>query len=357
MFRLKLTHNTYAPWEPRAENEEQIVWHEPVLQEYWDQLVTGIDQLGIDQMRQLDRVTDIIGIHIQNVDMTKECMAALVDIFRSGRAANLSRDVTFDNTNLCEEGIICLSKLIDVSSNLHELQLKHNRIDSMESARSLSRSIKSHIQLNHFSLSHCDLGSSPEILSVILQSDVSLINLSNNNLDSLGAVKIAEYLEGDPPIKYLSLENNRLIDDDAILISQALRRNTNLMTLHIDTNNFTSIGVKALLNCVFHTLNLMHLFSNNNDRLQDCINRMLQFDRNQKICLALQDKDSLLKYLANIPVELIPDVLAFPRGRIVDECQHEYLNIIYSTMRWWKMPLLYSYHQCVMTDAKRKRID
>jgi hypothetical protein len=185
----------------------------------------------------------------------------------------------------------------------------------------------------------------------------------------LGAVKIAEYIEGDPPIKYLSLENNRLIDDDAILISQALRRNTNLMTLHIDTNNFTSIGVKALLNCVFdssslnaisesnHTLNLMHLFSNNNDRLQDCINRMLQLDRNQKICLALQNKESLLKYLKNVPVELIPEVLAFPRVRIVDECQHEYLNIVYSTMRWWKMPLLYSYYHCDKSDAKRKRID
>ena len=48
---------------------------------------------------------------------------------------------------------------------------------------------------------HCDLGSSPEILSVIviLQSDVEYIGIDNNNIDSLGAVKIDEYLEGDPP--------------------------------------------------------------------------------------------------------------------------------------------------------------
>jgi hypothetical protein len=45
---------------------------------------------------------------------------------------------------------------------------------------------------------------------------------------SLGAVRIAEYLESDPQIKYLSLESNRLNDDDIILISQALKRNTNL---------------------------------------------------------------------------------------------------------------------------------
>jgi hypothetical protein len=73
-------------------------------------------------------------------------------------------------------------------------------------------------------LAHCDLGSSPEILSVILQSDVKYINLEHNNIDSLGAVKIAEYLENDPPIDGISLECNCLNDDDIILISQAMRR-------------------------------------------------------------------------------------------------------------------------------------
>jgi hypothetical protein len=368
MFHLRLTHNTYAPWEPRAENEEQIVWHEPVLQEYWDQLVTGIDQTEINRRTQLGMVTDIIGIHIQNVEMTKECMAALVDIFCSERTANSSRDVSLVNVNLCEEGIICLSKLIDVSFHLHELQLKHNRIDSMKSAHSLSRSIKSHIGINFLNLAHCDLGSNPNILSVMLQSDIRKIVLNNNNIDSLGAVKIAEYLEGDPPIHSIDLSHNRLNDDDATLISQALKRNTMLKIIHLHSNKITSIGVKALLTCVFdssslnaisesnHTLNQLMMFSRGS-RLYGCIDRLLELDQFQKIVLVLQDKDSLLKYLANIPVELIPEVLAFPRGRIVDESQHKYLNIIYSTMRWWNMPMLYSYHQCVMTDAKRKRID
>ena len=52
--------------------------------------------------------------------------------------------------------------------------------------------------------------------------------------------------------------------------------------------------------------------------------------------------------VANVPVELIPQVLAFPRERV------EHLNIVYSTMRWWNMPLLYSYHCCVKSDTKRK---
>jgi Ran GTPase-activating protein (RanGAP) involved in mRNA processing and transport len=219
-------------------------------------------------------------------------------------------------------------------------------------------------------LDHCDLGSSPEILSVILQSDVKYINLENNNIDSLGAVTIAEYLERDPPIHQIDLDHNRLNDSDAVLISQALKRNTNLKTLHIHSNDFTSNGVKALLSCIFdssslnaisesnHTFDRLVLFvSQKNGKLQCCIERMLCINRTEKILLALQDKDSLLKYLANVPVELIPEVLAFPRGRIVDECQHEYLNIVYSTMRWWNMPMLYSHYNCVKSYAKRKRTD
>jgi Ran GTPase-activating protein (RanGAP) involved in mRNA processing and transport len=218
-------------------------------------------------------------------------------------------------------------------------------------------------------LSHCDLGNTPEMLSVILQSDVEIIYLDNNNIDSLGAVTIAEYLESDPPIQRIDLDNNRLNDDDAILISQALKRNTNLCEICLYSNNITSIGVKALLTCVFdssslnaisesnHTLVGMNIFSKiNNKKLQRCIDRLLELDqlKFQKIVLTLQDKDSLLKYLANVPVELIPEVLAFPHGRVEDQYQYEHLNIVYSTMH---MPMLYSYSYNCCADVKRKRDD
>ena len=135
---------------------------------------------------------------------------------------------------------------------------------------------------------------------VILQSDVDNIILEDNNIDSLGAVKIAEYLEGNPPICRIDLDHNCLNDDDAMLISQALRRNTNLMVMHIQSNNLTSIGVKALLSCVFdnsslnaisesnHTLEFIRIFyKGGNNTLQDCIGRLLELDRMQKILLAL----------------------------------------------------------------------
>ena len=128
-FNLLLNHNQH--WQQLMDGEEPIVWHEQILDEGWDQLE---DALSGDK-----HVTNICDIQIENVEITKECLAALVAIFRSGRA-NFSRTyVIFDNANICREGIVCLSKLVDVSSNLQKVCLHHNRIDNLESARSLSQ--------------------------------------------------------------------------------------------------------------------------------------------------------------------------------------------------------------------------
>jgi hypothetical protein len=360
---LYLIHNVRGQL---LDNEEPIVWHEPIFDDYWDQL-----EEAIYRRKQDEKFTDIRVIHILRVEMKKERIASLVDIFCNGRATYSGQSVYFNNANLCQEGIIWLSKLVDACSQLHTLIINHNRIYNMEAARCLSTSLKSHACINEVDLAHCDLESSPEILSVILQSDVKYINLEHNNINSLGAVKITEYLENNPPILSINLEHNRLNDDDALLISQALKRNTNLKLIYLHSNNFTSIGVKSLLTCVFegsslnaisesnHTLVRMKFVDDNNrllHRLEYCIDLLLQLDRTEKIMLALQDKDSLLKYLANVPVGLIPEVLAFPHGRVANDHQHKQLNIVYSTMRWWNMPMLYSYHYCcVKSDAKRKR--
>jgi hypothetical protein len=352
-FKLDLTYNSYG--HQLMDNDEPIVWHEPfsIVNDYWDKLKEAIDRKK--------HATEIRGIQFANVEMTKERLAALVSILSSRGATNSIKYAHFDNANLCEKGIVWLAKLLDISLELQYFSIHHNRINNMDLARCLTRSLRSHTCINDLRLTHCDLGSSPEILSVILQADVKYINLDSNNIDSLGAIKIAEYLEVDPPIEMMSLGHNRLNDDAVTLISQALKSNTNLEMTCLHSNNFTSIGVKALITSVFdssslnaisesnHTLRRLWIFLDQKEPI------MLYLNRVQKIVLALNDKDTLPQYLANVPVELIPEVLAFPLCLIVHEHQHKHLNIVYSTMRWWNMPMLYSYHHCVKFDTKRKR--
>jgi hypothetical protein len=112
--------------------------------------------------------------------------------------------------------------------------------------------------------------------------------------------------------------------------------------------------VKALLTCVFdssslnaisesnHTLNHLFIFSEEGYKLHRCIGGLLQLDRTDKILLALLDKDSLLKYLANIPVELIPEVLAFPHEWFDNLHQQKHLSVFNNAMVEYALVVLLS---------------
>jgi glutamate mutase epsilon subunit len=70
-------------------NAEPIVWHEPCLDEYWDKL-----EAAIDQNKQLGIVTNIEDIYIENSEITKDRLAALAEIFHSGRGDYTSVEVS-----------------------------------------------------------------------------------------------------------------------------------------------------------------------------------------------------------------------------------------------------------------------
>jgi hypothetical protein len=123
-------------WEQRTENDAPIVWHEPILDCYWNVLEARIARRG-----RFELFTYIYNFEFVNVEITTESMSKLVAI---SSATKSLEDIHFDNANLCEESIISLTKLVDVSSMLKILVIKHNRFDSMKSARCLSRSLKSH---------------------------------------------------------------------------------------------------------------------------------------------------------------------------------------------------------------------
>ena len=82
------------------------------------------------------------------------------------------------------------------------------------------------------------------------------------------------------------------------------------------------------------------------------MNQSTMVGRIDKLFLAMQDKEAQLKYLAGVPVELMPEVLGFFQVRSGNFYP---LHMIYATMRWWNMPALFSYHRRAKSDTKRKR--
>jgi len=281
---------------------------------------------------------------------------------------NSIKRITFDTTNLNGEGMISLAKLVEQSSELNALDILHNPINDMNVALYMSRTLKCHPRIKNVDMSYCNLGNNPEILSVILQSDVHRLDLSHNNIDSLGAIKIANYLESNTSMFDLDLRCNRFNDDDAVILSQAIKTNTHLYYLYLFSNNFASVGVKSLFSSVFDNMSLNAISESNHvcaieviyDRIfGERLSSMYTLSRTDKLLIAMHDKDYLLEYLAIVPVELMPHVLDLIqrlRPRQLKKYENRSLSMMYVAMRWWNMPSLYSYHNsCIKLNTKKRQ--
>jgi hypothetical protein len=269
----------------------------------------------------------IKNLSIDSVEMTNENLALMSHVCGE-RSINSIKTIKFVNNNLCADGMISLSKLVEQSVDLETFHMVQNPINDMNAALSLSRVLKVHPSIRHVDMSDCNLGNDPEILSVILQSDVESLEIADNNINSLGAIKIAEYIESNTSMMCLRLYGNLLNDDDAVMISRALDENYKLYFLHIYWNNFTSVGVKALFSSVFDSSSLNAIYYSNHSLLIDVIRgddfffRMTQINRMNdgewplpdKLLIAMHDKDSLLEYLANVPVEFATRVKLCSNG-------------------------------------------
>jgi hypothetical protein len=348
--------------------EEPVLSHDPLTEVHWKEFFTSLENA--------DKAIKITNISIRKIEMKKVIFDQLVR-FLWGQTSTL-KFITFDQSNLCGEGLLSLITLMEQCPVLHTLKLSHFPIDDINVATCLSRSLKSRTRIIYLHLPYCNLGNSPEILSVILQSEVRDIFLSNNNIDSLGVAKVAEYIESNSPTEHLYLGYNNLNDEDALVISRVLKRNTNLTELHLEQNNFTSVGVKALFSSVFDNASLNAISQSNHtcrmrvvnfeSSIQNHFSRInADFDREDKVLLALLDKEYLLEYLSDVPIEFMPEVLAFLQRKLINNhslwstsfnnkmTPSHTLNMLYSCMRWWNMPSLYSYYRNAESGIKRKR--
>jgi len=262
-------------------------------------------------------------LQITNVEISKEVMDMLLATNLGGK---IDRCIKFTNTNLCGEGIISLSKLIQNNPTVNSLHLNHNPITDINAATTLSKALKPRLLMNNLDLSNCNLGNDSNVLAAVLQSDVMMMVLDYNNISSPGAVKIAEYLEDNPPVQNLRLNNNNFTDEDASLFAQALKKNTNLRFLFLENNRFAAEGIKSLIKAVYDPTTLNSISESNHKcllyvlppeestNIQSHISRirLTNYGRIGKVLLALHSKESMLHYLdEKFPVELMPEVLAF----------------------------------------------
>lgn len=270
------------------------------------------------------------------------------------------RTVALDNVKIQLQEFLRLQRTtVDVGA----LSTRSLMTDDLYACMYLSRSPRKNTAIQSLRLS-CNLGDDIEVLRIILQSNIKDLNLSNNNIGSPGAAKIAEHLETNTGMIELNLDRNSFKDTDAILFAKSLKKNTKLQQLQIRQNNFTLTGVKYLIKGVFDTSSLNAMSDCNHVCALQILSEPAvvrrerlnmsginwELDRTSKVLSLFCVKESMMHYLEDLPVEYMPDVLSFIQN---EKDQKKLTNTMYAIVRYWEMPTLYSFHSGALPQSRR----
>ena len=104
-------------------------------------------------------------------------------------------------------------------------------------------------------------------IAAAISSNVQLqeFDVSNNNLQSTGAIKIAKALQSISTLKKLFIGNNNITDEAADDIGIAISHNTQLQVLDISKNLFQTLGIITIAKALqsITTMNKFYINDNN----------------------------------------------------------------------------------------------
>ena len=269
--------------------------------------------------------------------------------------------VLYRNTELQEldiglnqSGVICITTVLCENANLKVLKMKSNKLITEKDAESTAAAISCNVKLQVLDISGMFFLTAPnaKILkalysisgitklyidnnnftykaadniaaAVSFNTQLQVLDISNNVLETSGVIKISKALQGIFTLKELYINNNKITDEAADDIATALSCNTQLQGLGISNNYFQRVGtviITKALQCIFTLIKLYISNCNvadeaaddiaaviyNNTQLQefDVSNNHLQSMDTTKIVKALQSISTLTK-LSTITISLM----------------------------------------------------
>eukprot|EP00573_Skeletonema_grethae_P000029 CAMPEP_0201687898 /NCGR_PEP_ID=MMETSP0578-20130828/1744_1 /ASSEMBLY_ACC=CAM_ASM_000663 /TAXON_ID=267565 /ORGANISM="Skeletonema grethea, Strain CCMP 1804" /LENGTH=568 /DNA_ID=CAMNT_0048172077 /DNA_START=24 /DNA_END=1727 /DNA_ORIENTATION=- len=270
-----------------------------------------------------------------------------------------------DNGNNAEDlarggmSVDAILEVVESNKHLQKLEIRRNQIDSQHIER-LCSVVRNYPLVELEIFDSCAPGIGDQMLTALLTGgDLKLerLDMSHNNITSLGITILSDYLATNPALKYLFLASNEFNDSDAELIANALRTNMTLRYINLEGNinmNYDGAGAKAfrLVLCDESSLNAA---ADSNHMcfcvLCDYSNRheQRQINRASKIYRLLSSRNRMLSnvnHFDDIDVKMLPNMLeavgkyhdavreynenAYPRISYVEQ-----LSIMYEIMRKW----------------------
>ena len=145
---------------------------------------------------------------------------------------------------LTQNGVVCVSEALRNIVNLRVLKIKGNELITDKVAESIA-------------------------VAVSFKTDLQMFAISKTFFSTKGIEKVAKALKSISTLTKLYISNNSLSDETAGYVAAIIYSNTQLQEFDISKNNLQSIGIIKIAKALQKISTLMKLYINNNHNITD----------------------------------------------------------------------------------------
>ena len=212
-------------------------------------------------------------------------VAYKTDFFKPMNAVismNLQNIVKLDifRSNITDQAADDIASLISYNIHLQEFNLSANMVQALGMLK-ISRSLLNILSLTKLYINHNNITyeATDNIAAVISHNkNLQEFDISGNNLQTAGVIKIMKALKGLNTLRKLYISNNSITDKVTDNIAAVISHNKNLQEFDISGNNLQTAGVIKIMKALKGLNTLRKLYISNNsitDEVADYITAVL----------------------------------------------------------------------------------
>ena len=206
-------------------------------------------------------------IHLQEVNLGYNDLQASDIIKIAGSLQKISSLIKLyiNHNSITHEAADDIAAVIACNTSLQEIDVSGNDLQA-RGAKKIAKALRKIYALEKLNLSNNNITgeAADDIAAAISCTKLQEIDISENNLTA-GVQKIMKALQGINTLKKLCLGNNNITSEAADDIAAVVSSNTKLQEINISENNLLTIGVRKIMKALqgINTLGKLCLRNNN----------------------------------------------------------------------------------------------
>ena len=237
------------------------------------QLLSTLKKLCISNSNMTDEAADYMtnvilsNSHLQEFDISVNNLQVpgIIKIAKGLQKISTLTKLYINNNNITEEAADDIAGIIVCNSYLQEVDIQASNLQTMgaikiaQALQKISSLTTLYINDNHITDEAAD-----DIAAAISCNAMQVLEVSNNNLKTTGVKKLAKSLQNVYTLTNLYMSNNSITDSAADDIAIAISYNPHLKEFDIGENKLKGRGAIKLAKSLQHFSTLSKLFLDNN---------------------------------------------------------------------------------------------